>query len=170
MICTCEGWELNFILFFFTEKPFASTKKLNLPKKEDGRQKRSKSRTSKSEKPSKSDGVFSEASQSACKSQCLLYGKADNKLDSENVTAIGGRDTALFLFRALGKILYCKSKFFQTFSSHHFGINNLATPYTIRSVSWKFLINFIYKHFLETRAKSTIHKPIRATGTQVTAL
>lgn len=90
------------------EKPFTSTKKLNLPKKEDGKQKGSKSRTSKSEKPSKSDGVFSEASQSACKSQCLLYGKADNKLDSENITAIGGRDTALFLFRALGKILYCK--------------------------------------------------------------
>lgn len=28
----------------------------------------------------------------------------------EALAAIGGRDTSLFLFRALGKILYCKSK------------------------------------------------------------
>lgn len=29
----------------------------------------------------------------------------------EELMSIGGRDTSLFLFRALGKILYCKSKF-----------------------------------------------------------
>jgi cell cycle checkpoint protein len=29
-----------------------------------------------------------------------------------SLAAIGGRDTSLFLFRALGKILYCKSEHF----------------------------------------------------------
>ena len=29
----------------------------------------------------------------------------------DNMAAIGGRDTSIFLFRALGKILYCKSEF-----------------------------------------------------------
>ena len=44
-------------------------------------------------------------------SKCLLYGKeTEDNLESEVVTAIGGRDSALFLFRALGKILYCKSE------------------------------------------------------------
>ena len=28
------------------------------------------------------------------------------------LAAIGGRDTSMFLFRALGKILYCKRKFY----------------------------------------------------------
>ena len=28
----------------------------------------------------------------------------------DNMAAIGGRDTSIFLFRALGKILYCKSE------------------------------------------------------------
>lgn len=46
-------------------------------------------------------------------SKCFLYGKETRKnLESEAVTAIGGRDSALFLFRALGKILYCKSELF----------------------------------------------------------
>ncbi len=29
-----------------------------------------------------------------------------------SLAAIGGRDTSMFLFRALGKILYCKSKIY----------------------------------------------------------
>lgn len=41
--------------------------------------------------------------------------KTGNKSSSDpdsTLAAIGGRDTSLFLFRALGKILYCKSKLF----------------------------------------------------------
>ena len=41
--------------------------------------------------------------------------KTGNKSSSDpdsTLAAIGGRDTSLFLFRALGKILYCKSKVF----------------------------------------------------------
>ena len=52
-----------------------------------------------------------ESSQSTQMSQCLVYKKeTEVNMVSEAVTAIGGRDTALFLFRALGKILYCKSE------------------------------------------------------------
>ena len=46
-------------------------------------------------------------------SKCFLYGKETrNNLESEVDTVIEGRDSALFLFRALGKILYCKSELF----------------------------------------------------------
>ena len=60
-----------------------------------------------------------EASQpSQVQSQCLVYKKdTENNMASEVVTAIGGRDTALFLFRALGKILYCKSELFPSLLS-----------------------------------------------------
>ncbi|XP_008837067.1 cell cycle checkpoint protein RAD17 isoform X2 [Nannospalax galili] len=34
--------------------------------------------------------------------------KTDNILENQEVQAIGGKDVSLFLFRALGKILYCK--------------------------------------------------------------
>ncbi|XP_074063996.1 cell cycle checkpoint protein RAD17 isoform X2 [Macrotis lagotis] len=34
--------------------------------------------------------------------------KLDNTLENQEVPAIGGKDASLFLFRALGKILYCK--------------------------------------------------------------
>ena len=43
-------------------------------------------------------------------------GKSGRQTKEKKVTkdsslaAIGGRDTSMFLFRALGKILYCKSK------------------------------------------------------------
>lgn len=30
--------------------------------------------------------------------------------NSENLIAVGGKDASLFLFRALGKVLYCKRK------------------------------------------------------------
>lgn len=30
--------------------------------------------------------------------------------DTENLIAVGGKDASLFLFRALGKVLYCKRK------------------------------------------------------------
>jgi cell cycle checkpoint protein len=36
--------------------------------------------------------------------------KPDNVSENQEVQAIGGKDVSLFLFRALGKILYCKSK------------------------------------------------------------
>ncbi|KAJ6669806.1 hypothetical protein lerEdw1_000355 [Lerista edwardsae] len=34
--------------------------------------------------------------------------KSDNPLESQEVQAIGGKDASIFLFHALGKILYCK--------------------------------------------------------------
>lgn len=36
--------------------------------------------------------------------------KTDKIFENQEVQAIGGKDVSLFLFRALGKILYCKSK------------------------------------------------------------
>lgn len=36
--------------------------------------------------------------------------KPDKVFENQEVQAIGGKDVSLFLFRALGKILYCKSK------------------------------------------------------------
>ena len=51
----------------------------------------------------------SRTTKSKLKSSESQTGSPENEL-----AAIGGRDTSLFLFRALGKILYCKSK-------HHFG-------------------------------------------------
>lgn len=36
--------------------------------------------------------------------------KPDKVFEKQEVQAIGGKDVSLFLFRALGKILYCKSK------------------------------------------------------------
>lgn len=36
--------------------------------------------------------------------------KPDKFFENQEVQAIGGKDVSLFLFRALGKILYCKSK------------------------------------------------------------
>lgn len=80
------------------EKPFSSMKKLNQTRRDDSKQKSSKSKTLKTVKSSKSKQT----------SQCVVYGQKDSHLELEKVTAIGGRDTALFLFRALGKILYCK--------------------------------------------------------------
>ncbi|XP_071953916.1 cell cycle checkpoint protein RAD17-like isoform X2 [Antedon mediterranea] len=34
--------------------------------------------------------------------------KSEEEIDGKSLAAIGGRDTSMFLFRALGKILYCK--------------------------------------------------------------
>ncbi len=82
-----------------------------MARKDETKPKRSKSRPTKGGKQSKSVCDSAEASQSSHTSQCLVYKKeTDVNMASEAVTAIGGRDTALFLFRALGKILYCKSK------------------------------------------------------------
>ena len=107
----------NFIklssLIFLTDKSCTSPRKFYFTRKEDNKQKSSKSRTSKTEKSSKSASVHVEPSQSASRlqSKCLLYGQTDSqRAETDTVTAIGGRDTALFLFRALGKILHCKSK------------------------------------------------------------
>lgn len=36
--------------------------------------------------------------------------KPDRIFENQEVQAIGGKDVSLFLFRALGKILYCKRK------------------------------------------------------------
>jgi cell cycle checkpoint protein len=36
--------------------------------------------------------------------------KHNSTLENQEIQAIGGKDVSLFLFRALGKILYCKSK------------------------------------------------------------
>lgn len=36
--------------------------------------------------------------------------KTDRIFENQEVQAIGGKDVSLFLFRALGKILYCKRK------------------------------------------------------------
>jgi hypothetical protein len=40
----------------------------------------------------------------------LSYSKDENQQDHQALAAIGGKDTTIFLFRALGKILYCKSE------------------------------------------------------------
>ena len=36
--------------------------------------------------------------------------KEEGSKDDDQVTAVGAKDTSMFLFRALGKILYCKSE------------------------------------------------------------
>lgn len=92
------------------DKSYTSKRKFNLARKDESKSKRSKARTTKGEKQINSVHEGANASRSSQTSQCLVYSKenTDNNLVSETVTAIGGRDTALFLFRALGKILYCK--------------------------------------------------------------
>ena len=95
-----------------TDKSYTSKRKYDLGRKDESKPKRSKSRTAKGEKQINSVCDSTKASHSSQMSQCLVYSKeyTDNSLVPETVTAIGGRDTALFLFRALGKILYCKSE------------------------------------------------------------
>lgn len=97
----------------FVDKSYTSRTRFNLAKKDERKTNKAKSRITKGDKKSKSVSASAEASQSSqMSSECLLYGKeTDNNLESGTVTAIGGKDTALFLFRALGKILYCKSEF-----------------------------------------------------------
>lgn len=46
---------------------------------------------------------------SKAKSKSSKAAESQGENESE-LASIGGRDTSLFLFRALGKILYCKSK------------------------------------------------------------
>ena len=84
---------------------------IDLERKENNKQdrKKCKSRPSKYEKPSNRSSA--DNSKSRGTAQCLLYGQTDSQLQPDSVTSIGGRDLALFLFRALGKILYCKSKY-----------------------------------------------------------
>lgn len=97
----------------FVDKSYTSRTRFNLAKKDERKTNKAKSRITKGDKKSKSVSASAEASQSSqMSSECLLYGKeTDSNLESGTVTAIGGKDTALFLFRALGKILYCKSEF-----------------------------------------------------------
>lgn len=98
-------------IYYFTVKSYTSKRKFNLARKDESKPKKSKSRITKGEKQINSLCDSGEASYSSQTSQCLVYRKeTDYNLMSETVTAIGGRDTALFLFRALGKILYCKSE------------------------------------------------------------
>lgn len=83
---------------------------IDLERKGNNKQERKcKSRPSKYEKPSNRSST--DNSKSRGTAQCFLYGQTDSQLQPESVTSIGGRDLALFLFRALGKILYCKSKY-----------------------------------------------------------
>ena len=86
-----------------------ATKKWNQMKKAD-KQKKSKTTSVLDQQHRKISNKF-QTSQTNQMSQSMLYGKQpDVHLLDETVTAIGGKDTSLFLFRALGKILYCKSK------------------------------------------------------------
>lgn len=97
----------------FTDKSYTSKRKFNPARKDESKPKRSKAKTAKVEKQTNSMCNSADASHSSSQaSHCLVYSKekTDNSLVSEAVTAIGGRDTALFLFRALGKILYSKSE------------------------------------------------------------
>lgn len=99
----------SLIGFHSAEKAASSSSTFGLDRKENNKQeRRCKSRPSKYEKPSKRSSA--DSSKSGGTAQCLLYGQSDSQLQPDSVTAIGGRDLALFLFRALGKILYCKSK------------------------------------------------------------
>ena len=83
---------------------------IDLERKENNKQERKcKARPSKYEKLSNRSSA--DNSKSRGTAQCLLYGQIDSQLQPDSVTSIGGRDLALFLFRALGKILYCKSKY-----------------------------------------------------------
>lgn len=68
------------------------------------RQKDSKTQENKARK-SKTQG-----SQARKTTGGLSYGKDESQDEHETMAAIGGKDTSIFLFRALGKILYCKSK------------------------------------------------------------
>lgn len=58
------------------------------------------------------EGLFSDSSQ---KEKPGRRGKKSTKSKpastEEAHVAVGGKDASLFLFRALGKVLYCKSKY-----------------------------------------------------------
>ena len=103
---------LTVVLCNFADKSYTSKRKFDLVRKDESKPKRSKARTTKGLNQITSVPEGANASHASQTSQCLVYSKenTDNNLVSETVTAIGGRDTALFLFRALGKILYCKSE------------------------------------------------------------
>ncbi|XP_031550526.1 cell cycle checkpoint protein RAD17-like [Actinia tenebrosa] len=66
------------------------------------RQKESKAQEKKRKKPKIKE------SQSRKTTGGLSYGRDENQEEHETLAAIGGKDTSIFLFRALGKILYCK--------------------------------------------------------------
>ena len=111
---TCSSvWKLflvNLINFILAGKPSSSSSMIDLERKGNNKQERKcKSRPSKYEKPSNRSST--DNSKSRGTAQCFLYGQTDSQLQPDSVTSIGGRDLALFLFRALGKILYCKSKY-----------------------------------------------------------
>ena len=61
---------------------------------------------------SRSKAAMKKKSSSSSKGSKLTKTRSVSKSggQEDNMAAIGGRDTSIFLFRALGKILYCKSK------------------------------------------------------------
>ena len=63
---------------------------------------------------SKSKPTMKKKSSSSSKGSRLTKAASSSKSggQDDSMAAIGGRDTSIFLFRALGKILYCKSEFY----------------------------------------------------------
>ena len=95
---------------YFADRSTSFSRMFDLESKGELKQKRCRlTKPSKKGKVRKSESI--DTAHSRGMSPCLLYGQTDNQPEPDTVTAIGDRDVALFLFRALGKILYCKSKF-----------------------------------------------------------
>ncbi|XP_068728111.1 cell cycle checkpoint protein RAD17-like isoform X2 [Montipora capricornis] len=99
---------INGLHFFCVQDRSTSFSRMfDLESKGELKQKRCRlTKPSKKGKPSKSESI--DTAHSRGTSPWLLYGQTDNQPEPDTVTAIGDRDVALFLFRALGKILYCK--------------------------------------------------------------
>jgi len=66
--------------------------------------------SSKSSKRKEDKARKTQASHNKTSSQGKFSKKEDKGEKEIPMKAIGGKDTTLFLFRALGKILYCKRK------------------------------------------------------------
>lgn len=141
------------------DKSRTTQKGSNVTKKDDRKPNKSKLKKTSSSLPNKMN--TSESVQLS--SKCLLYGKETrNNLESEAVTAIGGRDSALFLFRALGKILYCKrdptlsdSDLLPSHLSHHARNQLLFCPEEVLEkthLSSEFFNLYLHQNYLEFSA------------------
>lgn len=99
---------INGLQFFCVQDRSTSFSRMfDLESKGELKQKRCRlTKPSKKGRVRKSESI--DTAHSRGMSPCLLYGQTDNQPEPDTVTAIGDRDVALFLFRALGKILYCK--------------------------------------------------------------
>lgn len=75
------------------------------------------------------EGLFSDSSQKETSGRRGKKGAKSKPASTEEAhVAVGGKDASLFLFRALGKVLYCKSKLknVSTHTKHIDPITNIS--------------------------------------------